>query len=54
MGAFDVARQVHDPVPNVTGAPRRLNKLLARMMAKSPDARFATYADLGSAIDRLL
>jgi serine/threonine-protein kinase len=53
-GVAVALRQVHDPVPQVAGAPRKLNKLLATMMAKSPDARFATYADLIAAIDKLL
>jgi CheY-like chemotaxis protein/tRNA A-37 threonylcarbamoyl transferase component Bud32 len=53
-GVAVALRQVHDPVPQVPGAPRKLNKLLATMMAKSPDARFATYAELIAGIDRLL
>jgi CheY-like chemotaxis protein len=53
-GAEVALRQVNDPVPQIPEMPRKLNRLLAKMMAKSPDARHATYEDLASDIDRLL
>ncbi|MHC4251275.1 MAG: protein kinase domain-containing protein [Planctomycetota bacterium] len=53
-GVETALRHVHDPVPQVPKAPRKLNRLLAKMMAKSPDARHATYEELASDIDRLL
>jgi serine/threonine protein kinase len=47
-------RHVHDPVPRLPRGPRKLNRLLGRMMAKSPDARHGDYEELLSDIDRLL
>jgi len=49
-----ILRHAHDPVPRLKGASRRVNKLLARMMSKSPDARHATYEELIADIDRLV
>ena len=49
-----ILRHVHDPVPRLKGASRRVNKLLARMMSKSPDARHATYEELIAEIGRLV
>jgi len=47
-------RHVHDPVPRLPKGPMKLNRLLGRMMAKSPDARHGDYEELLSDIDRLL
>ncbi|MHC5058772.1 MAG: protein kinase domain-containing protein [Planctomycetota bacterium] len=53
-GVETALRQVHDPVPQIPGAPRKLNRLLAKMMAKSPDKRHSTYNDLLNDIERLV
>jgi CheY-like chemotaxis protein len=47
-------RQVHDPVPTLPRAPRRLNRLLARMMAKDPGARHADHDEVLREIGRFL
>ncbi len=53
--AVEVAlRQVHDPVPSLPQASRKVRRLLARMMAKAPEARHESYDSLLSDINRLL
>ena len=53
--AMEVAlRQVHDPVPSLPNASRKVRRLLAKMMAKAPDARHESYDSLLSDINRLL
>jgi serine/threonine protein kinase len=47
-------RQVHDPIPQIPGASRAVNRLLSRMMAKSPEARHAAYDELLADIRRAL
>ena len=46
-------RQANDPVPELPSAPRRVRKLVAKMMAKEPDERHADYDELVRDIDRL-
>ncbi len=53
-GIETALRQVHDPVPQIPKAPRKLNKLLGRMMAKAPEARFESYSALVKRINSLL
>jgi serine/threonine-protein kinase len=53
--AAEVAlRQVNDPVPQLPKAPRKVRRLLSKMMAKSPDERHADYNELLADVDRLL
>ncbi len=42
-GAEVALRHVHDPVPRLLKGPRKVNRLLGRMMAKSPGGRHADY-----------
>jgi serine/threonine-protein kinase len=47
-------RQVHDPVPTPPGVSRKAARLVTRMMAKAPEARFSSYDELISEIRRLI
>lgn len=47
-------KHVRDPVPTLPKASRKLNRLLARMMAKAPDDRHQDYDELLVEIDRQL
>ena len=47
-----LVKQVRDPVPTIPKASRKLNRLLARMMAKAPEARHADYKQLLLEINR--
>ena len=49
-----VLRHIHNPIPKLKGGSRRLRKLLSRMMAKSPEARHASYEELTAEINRLV
>ena len=49
---------LNDPVPQarseVPGVPKRLDAIIAKAMAKGPEDRFASAAELASALDRAL
>ncbi len=47
-------RQVYAPAPTLPGGDGELGRLLARMMAKAPEARHAGYNELVKDIDQLL
>ena len=47
-------RHVHDPIPAVPGATRKINRLIVRMLAKLPGDRYDTYDDLLQDIASLL
>ncbi len=53
-GAEVALRHVHDPVPTLPKASRKLKRLFGRMMAKAPETRHADYGELLRDIDRLL
>jgi serine/threonine protein kinase len=48
-----ILQHVNGPVPQLDHAPPSLNRFIARMMAKDPAARFATYRDLLNELLRL-
>ena len=47
-------RQVHEPQPPLPNASRKAARLVARMMAKAPEARHGSYEELLADIRRLL
>jgi CheY-like chemotaxis protein/CheY-specific phosphatase CheX len=47
-------RQVHEPLPPLPSASRKVTKLVSRMMAKAPEARHGSYEELLAEIRRLL
>lgn len=51
--AVAVSKTMNDPVPELSGAPKSLNKVLAKVMAKSPTSRHASALDLAEALQEV-
>lgn len=51
--AVAVSKTMNDPVPELSGVPRSLNKTLAKAMAKTPTSRHATALDLAQALQEV-
>lgn len=51
--AVAVSRTMNDPVPELVGVPKSLNKVLAKAMAKTPASRHATAMSFAEALQEV-
>lgn len=51
--AVAVSKTMNDPVPDLTGAPKSLNKVLSKAMAKTPASRYASALAFAEALQEV-
>ncbi|MEY2939850.1 MAG: hypothetical protein RIS58_837 [Actinomycetota bacterium] len=51
--AVAVSKTMNDPVPELSGVPKSLNKVLAKAMAKAPTSRHASALDFAKALQEV-
>ena len=51
--AVAVSKTMNDPVPELSGVPKSLNKVLAKAMAKAPTSRHASALDFAEALQEV-
>jgi len=51
--AVAVSKTMNDPVPELSGVPKTLNKVLAKAMAKAPTSRHASALDFAEALQEV-
>lgn len=51
--AVAVSKTMNDPVPELSGVPKSLNKVLAKAMAKTPTSRHASALDFAEALQEV-